>query len=47
MYPFDAAARERLGLSRDALEAIVADVLAAVAPDHTAANSPLPLRRTA
>jgi putative nucleotidyltransferase with HDIG domain len=47
MYPFDAAARERLGFSRDALEAIVADVLAAVAPDHTAANSPLPLRRTA
>ena len=47
MYPFDAAARERLGLSRDALEAIVADVLAAIAPDHTAANSPLPLRRTA
>lgn len=32
MHPFDAGARERLGTSRPELEAIVADVLSAVAP---------------
>jgi hypothetical protein len=35
MYPFDVGARERLTTSRDELEALVADVLAATAPEET------------
>ena len=35
MYPFDAGARERLGTTREELEALVADILAATAPEQT------------
>ena len=35
MYPFDSGARERLGTTRDELEALVADILAATAPEQT------------
>ena len=35
MYPFDIGARERLTTSRDELEALIADVLAATAPEET------------
>ncbi|MFM7051804.1 MAG: HDOD domain-containing protein [Planctomycetota bacterium] len=45
MYAFDAGTRDRLHTSRDELEALVADVLAAVAPaDH---RRTIPLGRTA
>lgn len=45
MYPFDTGARGRLHTSRDELEALVADVLAAVAP--ATVRSSIPLGRTA
>ncbi len=35
LYPFDAGARERLGTTRDELEALVADVHSALAPAGT------------
>lgn len=45
MYPFDPGARDRLGVTRDDLEALVADVLAATAPEDTQGLTTL--RRTA
>lgn len=45
MYPFDAGARERLGMTRDDLEALVADVLAASQPDE--ATGVIPTRKIA
>lgn len=45
MYPFDVGVRERLGVTRDDLEALVADVLAAAQPEPTAGV--IPFRRTA
>ncbi|MFM7135339.1 MAG: HDOD domain-containing protein [Planctomycetota bacterium] len=41
LHPFDPGARERLGTSRPELEAIVADVLSAVAPFDARSNQPL------
>ncbi|MEY5060636.1 MAG: hypothetical protein RIS45_557 [Planctomycetota bacterium] len=45
MYPFDAGVRERLGVTRDDLEALVADVLAATTPEEN--PGVIPYRRTA
>ena len=45
MYPFDPGVRERLGVTRDDLEALVADVLAAARPDET--PNVITARRTA
>jgi putative nucleotidyltransferase with HDIG domain len=45
MYPFDAGARERLGVNRDDLEALVASVIAATVPEE--APGFLPVRRSA
>jgi HD-like signal output (HDOD) protein len=45
MYPFDVGVRERLGVTRDDLEALVADVLAATTPEEN--PGVIPYRRTA
>jgi len=45
MYPFDAGTRERLGVTRDDLESLVADVLAATTPEEN--PGVIPHRRTA
>ncbi len=53
MYPFDAGARDRLGTTRADLEALVADILAATAPEEgnglhsTGSPSGASLRNTA
>jgi HD-like signal output (HDOD) protein len=45
MYPVDAGVRARLGVTRDDLEALVADVLAATTPEEN--PGVIPYRRTA
>lgn len=49
LYPFDAGTRERLGVTRDDLESLIADVLTATTPEDNAGSlaSSIHLRKSA